>query len=229
MKKIFLVLSLVFSVLAFSQKIDKQNALFTIRGNVGIPRLISSQQFRTSFSGIAEANLSVNVRLFNNFIVGVGYQFDYFQNNKILKFRYFNSTIPYNTGMQSPGGFIKIGGDKFFSETGYMHYSLNSGLMFCNYTSVNPDTSLANRPYGLLNFSAPFVQPEMSVNFIVDKRLSFSIMLSYTSMFTKYDPKGPRLNHFEEVKGKSNKYIMSWINIGLGFNVLINKKSKAQT
>jgi hypothetical protein len=229
MRKIFFVLLLLFSIFSFAQKIDKQNALVTIRGNIGIPRMGSSQMFRTCFSGIAETNLSVNVRLFNNFIVGGGYQFDYFQNNKFLKFRYFNAVVPYNTRMVGHSGFIKIGIDKFFSQGGYMHYSINSGLMAFNYTGVNADTSLANRPYGLKSFTAPFVQPEMSVNFIVDKNLSFSIMLSYTAMFTKFDPKAPRFNHFEEVTKTSNKSIMSWLNIGLGFNVLINKKSKAST
>ncbi len=219
---------LMFSVLAFSQKIEKNNAVLTIRGNIGIPRMISSRMFSTCFSGIAEADLSVNVRLFDNFILGGGYQFSYFQNNKFLKFQYFNTSIPYNTRIVGNGGFIKLGYDQFFSQTGYMNYSLNSGLLFFNYNNVNADTSKLNKPFGLTSFSAPYVQPEISVNFIVDKTLSFSIMLSYTTMFNKFDPKAPRFNHFEEVNKTSNRYFMSWLNIGLGFNILIDRKAKVQ-
>jgi len=205
---------------------EKRNALVTIRGNIGIPRTISSQMFRTCFNGVYEANLSVNVRLFNNVFVGVGYQNSHHQNNKFLKFQYFNASIPYNTRIMAHGGFVKIGGDRFFSADNFMSYSINSGLMQVNYTNVNADTNKLNRPYGPVSYITPYVQPEMSVNFIVDekKTMSLSIMLSYTTLFSNFDPKSPRFNHFEQVNTTKNKYVMSWINIGFGFAVLINKK-----
>ena len=110
-----------------------------------------------------------------------------------------------------------------------MSYCLNSGFMQCNYSNVNLDTNINNKPFGKLIFSAPYIQPEVSANFIVDNTISFSIMLSYTTLFSNFDPKAPRFNHFEEVKKTSNKYYMSWLNIGFGFNVLINTKSSAAT
>jgi hypothetical protein len=226
MKRVFIVLFFI-STICFSQKIDKQNAKFTVRGNIGIPRTISSSMFQTAFSGVAEGNLSFNVRLFNNFFVGLGYQMSYFQNNKFLKFQYFNNSIPYNTRFTGNGGFVKLGYDQFFSEKGYMSYSINSGVMQYNYSFVNLDTNINNKPYGKLLFLSPYVQPEISANFIVDNTLSFSIMLSYTTVFDKFDPKSPRFNHFNEIRSASNKYYMSWLNIGFGFNVLINSKSKS--
>lgn len=228
MKRIFFVLFFI-SSFCFSQKIDKQNSLLTIRGNIGIPRSISSKMFKTAFNGIFEANLSFNVRLFDNFFVGIGYQAAQFQNNKFLKFQYFNNSIPYDTRLTANCGFVKLGYDKFFSEKGYMSYCLNSGFMQCNYSNVNLDTNINNKPFGKLIFSAPYIQPEVSANFIVDNTISFSIMLSYTTLFSNFDPKAPRFNHFEEVKKTSNKYYMSWLNIGFGFNILINTKSSAAT
>jgi hypothetical protein len=68
------------------------------------------------------------------------------------------------------------------------------------------------------------LQPEIAVNFLTDRRLSFSIILSYTTLFYFYDPKAPRFNQFEEINDLSNKAVMGWINIGFGFNILINKK-----
>ncbi|MBA2612505.1 MAG: hypothetical protein H0U95_11070 [Bacteroidetes bacterium] len=226
MKRVLSALILCFSLFGFSQKEGQENALFTIRGNIGIPRVIGSQMFRTSFAGLYEGNLSLNVRLFGNFFVGAGYQNTQFQNNKFLKFQYFNASIPYNTRLLSSGAFIKLGYDKFFSDKGYATFSLNSGIMLNNYFNVNADTSLANRPYGPTGFSAPYIQPETSLNFIVEKRLAFSIMLSYTTMFYKYDPKSPRFAHFQEVKDSRNRYFMNWINIGFGFTVLLDKKTK---
>ncbi|MGZ3900477.1 MAG: hypothetical protein ACXVNM_15520 [Bacteroidia bacterium] len=232
MKKVFLALFLLFATTAFTQDkiLDKQNALVTIRGNVGIPRPLTSQMFKTCFSGIYEANLSVNIRLFGKGFIGIGYQNSYFQNNKFLKYQYFNASVPYNTRLMGNAGFIKFGMDKFFSPTGYMSYSLNSGLMQVDYLNVNADTSKLNQPFGLQSFITPYVQPEMAVNFIVDEKqqMSLSIFLSYTTLFSTFDPKAPRFNHFEEISKKNNRYSMSWFNIGFGFSVLINKKAKAQ-
>lgn len=227
MKKLLLVLFSVINTFCFSQKIDKQNARFTIRGNVGIPRTINSKMFRTAFNGVFEANLSFNARVFNNFYVGLGYQISHFQNNKFLQFQYFNNSIPYNTRITGNAGFLKLGFDKFFSDKGYMSYSINSGIMQCNYSNVNLDTNINNKPYGKQVFITPYVQPEVSVNFLVENNLSFSIMLSYTTLFTKFDPKAPRFNQFEEVSKANNSHFMSWINIGFGFNILINNKSNS--
>ncbi|MDO8998725.1 MAG: hypothetical protein Q7W45_03095 [Bacteroidota bacterium] len=226
MKVVLSLLIVCFSFLGFSQSDKKENALFTIRGNIGIPRVIGSQMFRTTFAGLYEANLSANVKLFDNFFIGVGYQNTQFQNNKFLKFQYFNASIPYNTRLLSSGIFLKLGYDKFFSDKNYASFSLNSGLMLNEYFNVNADTSKSNKPFGLLNFTAPYVQPEVSLNFTVEKHLSFSILLSYTTMFYKYDPKAPRFNQFQEVKDSRNRYFMNWINIGFGFNILLNKKTK---
>jgi len=184
MKRALTLVIICFSMFGHSQKEGQENALFTIRGNIGIPRVIGSEMFRTSFAGLYEANLSLNLRLFKNFYLGMGYQNTQFQNNKFLKFQYFNASIPYNTRLLSSGAFLKVGYDKFFSDKGYACFSVNSGIMFNNYFNVNADTSLANRPYGLTDFTAPSVQPEVSLNFIVEKHLAFSIMLGYTTMFS---------------------------------------------
>ena len=129
MKRFLIILIVGLSLCGFSQKEGQENALFTIRGNIGIPRVISSQMFRTSFAGLYEGNLSLNIKLFGNFFVGIGYQNTQFQNNKFLKFQYFNASIPYNTRLMCHGTFVKLGYDKFFSDKGYASFNLNSGLM----------------------------------------------------------------------------------------------------
>lgn len=226
MKKAIIYFLLFLSFYGVSQKINKENAFFTIRGNIGLPKVISSQMFRKSFAAVYEGNLSFNLRMFNNVYAGLGYQNTFFKNNDFLKFTYYKTSIPYNTKLSCNGIFFKVGYDKFFSETGYVSYALNSGFMISNYSNVNADTNKANKPYGVQAFNAPYVQPEVTVNFIVDKTLSFCLILSYTTLFSTYDPKAPRFNHFEEIQKSSNKYIMGWINFGFGFNVLLNKKKK---
>jgi hypothetical protein len=105
-----------------------------------------------------------------------------------------------------------------------MSYALNSGMIKGVYLNVVPDTSARNMPLQRSYFIAPYVQPEVAANFIVDPTLSFSIMFSYTTVLARFDPRSPRFNHISEVNSKSNSYSMSWFNIGFGFNVLINRK-----
>ncbi|MBL7917470.1 MAG: hypothetical protein JNM96_03675 [Bacteroidia bacterium] len=209
----------------FSQNrtIDKDNKPFIIRGTIGIPKSISSNQFRTSFNGLYEGSLSVNFKLFNNTYIGVGYQSVNFQNNKFLKYKVFAASVPYNTHLIGNNPFVHLGFDKFYKSNFYMHYAINYGFMLGQFTNVNEDTTAYNKPFGSKKFTAQFVQPEVSANFIVEENLGFCVYLAYSTLFSKYDPKSPRFNQFEEVRDKSNNYYMSWVTFGFGFNVLLGK------
>jgi hypothetical protein len=210
----------------FSQMRDKRSAPFTLRFNIGIPQGISSGKFRTSFKSVLEGNVSYNARLFSEFFVGVGYQYTNFQNNTNI---FVESVTPlgykitYNTHFVANSGFLKIGYDKFF-EKGFATVSLNAGYSSCQYTKVVMDTTAANKPYGATSFNAPYLQPEFSVSFLADRSASFSLLLSYTTLFSRFDPKGPRFAGYEQIAAKSNNYFISWLNIGFGCTVLLGKR-----
>lgn len=228
----FWIFCIILSISAASkgQEKEKQNAFFTVRGSVGIPKAVGSQMFRTSFKGTYEASLSANFRIFKNFTTGMGYLNNLFINNKNV-FVYYTvpagqkasgNTLSYDTRLSTNGGFIRLGYDRFFSDIAYFSCAINSGYLSSSYQKVIPDTSAANRPYASTNFNAPFVQPEFSLNFVTEKLLSFSILFSYTTVFYKFDPRAPRFNHVEQVRSRRNNYPMNWINIGFGFAVLID-------
>jgi hypothetical protein len=223
MRKLALLLSVLLSFSAHSQSAKKENAPVTIRGVIGISRATSSQQFRQSFDGVFEANISLNFKVKKQFFIGAGYQSDFFKNKETIQYKNYNASIPYNTQLVGNSAYVKLGYDQFLEKV-YMSYALNVGYSFFQYKNVNQDSSLANQPFVGISFSAPYLQPEIAVNFLTDRRLSFSIILSYTTLFYFYDPKAPRFNQFEEINDLSNKAVMGWINIGFGFNILINKK-----
>jgi hypothetical protein len=218
-----LLISILLPMMALAQA-RKEGPPVTIRGNIGIPKPVSSKMFRTSFAGLYEANVSVNFKLFSNFYAGLGYQNSHFKNNEFLKYTYFNASLPYNTRLLMHAGFIKLGFDRFVSEKTYISYALNTGVIQANYFNVNEDTSAANKPLAGKKFSGQYVQPEATINFIVDPKLSFSLVLSYTTLFYHFDPKAPRFNQFSDINKLSNRHYMSWINFGFGFNILFNGK-----
>jgi hypothetical protein len=102
-----------------------------------------------------------------------------------------------------------------------MGYAVNMGLIYGHYMNVVVDSSAQNMPFVSKNFLAPYIQPEASINVIVDKHLSFSFLLSYATLIYKYDPKAPEFAAFETVTGKSNRYFMSYLTIGVGFHILL--------
>ncbi len=223
MRKIVLLLVLFIPFVSLAQGSKKENAPVTIRGIIGISRATSSEQFRKSFAGLYEANISLNFKVNKNYFIGVGYQSDFFKNNESIKYKYYNDSVPYNTQLIGHGAFVKFGYD-YFLEKNYVSFVLNAGYSFFHYANVNQDSSLANQPFVGTSFSAPYLQPEIAINFLTDRNLSFSIILSYTTLFYHFDPKAPRFNQFEQINDLSNKAVMGWFNIGFGFNILINKK-----
>lgn len=223
---LLIISTLCFGRPAFAQEPQPRLADYLIAGNFSIPAIISSQMFQRSFDGIYEMNFSINRHLGGNFFAGLGYQSYNFENDEDLTYAYFNASIPYDTHLKGNGLFLRLSKSRFFSKTGYLSYGANLGYLFSRYTNVNPDTSVYNRPYGAQSFNVPYIQPEFSANFIVDKTLSFAVILSYTTLFSNFDPKAPRFNQFGEISSASNNYVMSWINFGFSFNVLLNTKRK---
>ena len=225
MRPVVLCLILL-SFQSLSQNKGKEVSDFVIHGNVSIPNPVSSEMYRTAFDGIYEANFAVSKKVAEYFLIGVGYQSVLFQNDERFKYAYFNASIPYNTRLQDHGFFFRFTYARYASAKIYLDYSANMGYSVLNYYNINADTSASNQPYGAEKFNAAFFQPEFSLNFLVENNLSFSINLSYTTLFSHFDPRAPRFNQFEEIAGASNKYFMSWINFGFGFNVLLNGKKK---
>lgn len=224
MRKALIIVILFFTYSSFSQSSKRENTPITVRGIVGIAKTISSEQFRTSFSGLYEANISLNFKVKKYYFVGLGYQSNFFKNGQALSYQYYNVSIPYNTQLIGNSGFIKLGYDHFLEKV-YMSYALNIGYSYYQYKNVNQDSSLANQPFVGTTFSAPYLQPEFSINFLTDRNVSFSFIMSYTTLFYFYDPKAPRFNQFKEINESSNKAVMGWLNIGFGFNILINRKN----
>ncbi len=221
MKHLVCVFCIISSISLFGQASVGSISPYTIRGNIGIQKPISSAKFHQSFAGLYEGNVSFNVRLGGNFSAGLGYQSTHFKNNQFLRYTYFNASIPYNTALILNSAFVRLGYDHFFKKDAFVGYALNGGLTFANYNNVNQDSSILNQPFIGTRFTSPYVQPEISVNFRMEQRLAFSVFFSYTTMFYKYDPRAPRFAHFREIQVKRNDYIMSYFNFGFGFTVLL--------
>jgi hypothetical protein len=226
---------LFFGQEATPQVIQKLNARFVIKLDVGVPKTITSTLFRKSFNGFYDASVSFNFRTIGNFYFGVGYENVFFKANSALRMKAVsNSTItfPYDTRIQGDCPFTTLSYDRYFKENAYVTYGLSYGYILARYTSVFDDSSAANLPFIAKGFSAQFIKPSLCWNFIDRENpwISFKVMVAYTTLLYAYDPKAPRLAHLElanaDSKLYSNRYFVSWLTVGFGLNFLIGKSKE---
>lgn len=222
MKYIISCFILMSCLVSFSQ--DKAPVLpkFSIRANVGIPKIASSAQFRNSFTGVITADASVNYKVFSDFFVGLGYSYTYFKCQK-----YFRDPLRdnINTTLQMQNGYLKIGYDKFFSDNGFATFSLNMGYNVSDYKSVRykNDSLMGKYP---TQFKTAFIEPMIGLYLMVDPNFAIGGHLSYNYNFSQFNPLHPQFNQWGPYgyTNLSNKWNISVVTLGFGFYYGIARK-----
>src|ERR1043166_2400728 len=101
MRRIFIITIISFlPAYHFAQK-TRENADITIRGTAGLPQVISSSMFRTSFHGLFEGSLSLNYKISGHGFAGLGYLFSTLKCNEgvFIFITTPHGNVTYNTRM----------------------------------------------------------------------------------------------------------------------------------
>ena len=117
-------------LVSFSQDKVPQLPKFSIRGNISIPKVVSSNALRNSFSGVMSTDMNISYKITSDFFVGLGYSYTYYKSQKVFRDQNLNAN------MQSQNGYLKLGFDKFFSDNGFTTFSINTGYNYNQYKSV---------------------------------------------------------------------------------------------
>lgn len=217
MRIILSYLLILSGFIAFAQ--DKAPTLprFSVRGNIGIPKVTSSEAFRNSFSGVITTDGNIDCRVFGNMFVGVGYEYTYYKTQKYFRDKFIN------TNLQSQYGYIKFGYDHFFRNDAFVTFSLNGGYNFNRYHSIPYKNDSLRGKYPT-SFSSSFVEPMIGVYFIVDPNFAIGGHLSYNYNFSMFDPKYPNYDKWFNYGNVTNKWNMSMITLGFGFYYGLERK-----
>lgn len=188
---------------------------FSIRANIGIPKIASSTQFRHSFSGVITADANVNYKLFSNFFAGIGYSYTYFKCQKYFRDPQHDNI---NTILRVQNGYLKLGYDKFFSPKGFATFSANLGYCTGEYSSVRYKNDSLKGKYPTTYVTA-FVEPMIGLYFIVDPNFAIGGHLSYNYSFAPFNSLSPQFNQWgpDGYTQLSNKWNMSMVTLGFGF------------
>ncbi|MDF2449923.1 MAG: hypothetical protein K0R26_2427 [Bacteroidota bacterium] len=220
-KHFIIYICIASGLFSFAQEKAPDLPRFSLRMNIGIPKITSSEQYRHSFSGVVTADGSINYKLFSNFNVGLGYNYTYFKCQK-----YFRDPLRdnINTILQVQNGYLKLGYDHFFSDNGFAVFAVNMGAGQGKYGSVRykHDSLMGKTP---VEFSNAFIEPLIGLYFIVDPNFAIGAHVSYNYSFTKFDPLYPQFHQWgpEGYTKISNKWNMSMITLGFGFYYGIGK------
>lgn len=200
-----------------------------MRANMGIPKIVSSQKYRNSFSGVFSGELGLSYKLAGNYFFGVGYNYNYFKAQ-----RYFreNTDPKINASMQMHGGFLKLGRDHFFRHNAFTTVSVNMGYQAGKYYGLqHPLRDTIRAPYNS-QFGNVFVEPMVGVYFIVDPNFAFGAHLSYSYNAQVFSAENIGFNKFgfgstPSEKGYNalgNSWGMSMFTLGFGFYYGFQKK-----
>lgn len=206
-----IILLIVFCSSLFAQEEKRSLPVVNIRAFCTIPQIISSQAFRTSFSGVYDTHLSLNFRMPGNLNVGIGYENAFF--NDQLYFRQKG----LSTRMQVHNGFVRLGLDRMFTEKrGFYSFSISSGYSFNRYTDVVHIHDSLNGKFPT-TFVTYYIKPEVALNFLVEDNFAFSVSLAYNMCFNTYDPTFNAFGEYVNYKDYRNKVDVGWISFGFGF------------
>jgi hypothetical protein len=218
MKSIIVWFVSFFGLSALAQEDIKVTSLpkFSIRANVGIPKVASSKALRSSFSGVSSLDINLNYKLFGGFFAGIGFNHVYYKSQKHFREQFIN------TSMQMQNGYLKIGYDHFFSDRGFATMSLNTGFGSTQFSAIKykNDSLIGKYP---THFTSSFMEPSVALNFLVEPNFAFGAYMSYHYNFSQFNPAYAGFDKWLDYTRISNKWNTSLITIGFGFYYAIGK------
>lgn len=194
-----------------------------MRANLGIPKIVSSQKYRNSFSGVFSGELGFTYKLAGNYFFGLGYNYNYFKAQ-----RYFreNANPNLNASMQMHGGYLKLGHDHFFKSNAFTTVSVNLGYQAGKYYGLQyPVRDTIRAPY-TPQFGNAFIEPMVGVYFIVDPNFAFGMHLSYSYNLQQFSAEDIGFDKFgfsgsangdKAYNQLGNGWGMSMFTLGFGF------------
>lgn len=224
-KQVFiLTASLFFLAQGHAQEIEKVKEpfkdplpLFSIRGSCSIPKIVGSEAFRISFLGVYDASLTFNFRLGKSLTLGIGYQNVLFNQTSLFRYKGLDTRLMVSNGL------VRIGYDKATGPKNFMSLSLTSGFGYNQYTAVKATQDSLNGKYPTF-FTATFLRPEWSINFLVEDNFAFGVLVAYNMVLASYDPNLNCFATYENFGKYRNKANMGWISFGFNFYYAPQKK-----
>lgn len=184
----------------------EKDSRMTIRGSCTVPHPLNNGAFKKSLTGIYSANLSLNIRPFSTFSIGI------VGNNGLYKTA-ANKIAEVNTALQVNGAGVRLCYDHFSSEKMIFSPAITMGKQSGRYTGV-----ICLRPQEQhLRYSAKYIEPELNLYFVVDPGFAIGVNASCQLIDHTFNPYDVCFNQYKNYAASDLQGNSVSLNFGFGF------------
>src|SRR4051812_1074931 len=166
------------------EPLQKDHYWFNPHVSVGVPNPMNNRAFRKNFAGVYEINAGMDITVFKGVFVGFGYK------NATLKVRGLLGTqnFHYEPLMKINNAGIRVGAKTFIGAKNRIIYSISFmlGETWTHYKDLRCKDSTMAPP--LTKYSTSYIEPEMSLYFLVESNFAIGATVSYGVYRKDFDP-----------------------------------------
>jgi hypothetical protein len=197
----------------------KEYFWFNPHAAVTVPNPTGNKAFRKNLAGVYELSGGLDILLFKGIFVGAVYKNASLKITGITGASYFH----YQPVLKLNNAGIRVGGRTYVGSRNRMIYSLSLtlGESWARYKDMRcKDSTVAP---ALTHFTTSYVQPEMSIYFLLESNFAIGATLSYSVYNKQFDPYEICLDSWKAV-GPLGSGPIQYLSFGFGFYYSFYKK-----
>jgi hypothetical protein len=150
----------------------------TINVEVGLPVVLANKPFKGMMQGLVNISGHYQYTLSNSLCFGIGGIFSYFTINE------FKVPSKISGGMQTFGGFVKIGREKFHTEQFATDMGIKMGYAI-TYFSTTENEKFGQNP---VIIESPYLCPTIGLALAADEFTSYRLSIGYVIQGFRFQP-----------------------------------------
>ncbi|MDX1350190.1 MAG: hypothetical protein R3279_08085 [Putridiphycobacter sp.] len=204
---ILLVFGLFISAQTTAQTVSQKGSLFV---DVTIPTNEQNRAFSRTMEGMFNGAIGYQYNVFKGLTIGAGAKYSFFVNNRIE----FGGTMG-GGGTHIPGGFLKIGYEKFTTDRISLYAGIKGG--YANIMVYNDSCAAKlNGPFQKPTF---FLEPQLEVNILTEigAPSAFNMIVSYGWNFQEFTSDFICRSSFPGFIEEFSEGYIRYLSIGFGY------------
>ncbi|MFK8044174.1 MAG: hypothetical protein AB8B72_01665 [Crocinitomicaceae bacterium] len=211
--KIFLVIFVLTSVELTAQVVNLKGSFFV---DVTIPTNERNKAFNQTMEGLFNGAVGYQHNVFKGLTLGVGAKYSYFVSDRVA----FSGAIGTG-GTHIPGGFVKIGYEKYTTDRVSLYGGIKTG--YANVMVVNDSCqALLGGPF---QKGSLFIEPQLEINILTELRSAsaFNMIVSYAINFQEFTPDYLCRSDIPGLVDSFGEGYIRYLSIGFGFKHYFGK------
>jgi hypothetical protein len=203
------------------EPLKKNYYWFTPHASVAIPNPMNNTAFKKNFVGVYEINAGLDINVFKGIFVGGAYK------NATLKITGLigSQNFHYTPLMKINNAGLRVGAKTFIGAKNRIIYSASimMGQTWTQYTDLYCADSTKTP---VSKYNASYIEPEMSIYFLVESNFAIGATLSYSIYRKNFDPYEICLNDIKSPIGPVGGGSTQIFSFGFCFSYSFLKKKE---